>query len=94
MQETEHEYLQTALVAKKTSGELLSEEERLHVADCVQCMQAIVEALERKHKTEGPAPDSDPSRPSVQRALERARQIFQREFGISLAEEPPAAKAS
>jgi hypothetical protein len=89
--------ISATLVAKMTGGQRLTEDEKSHLAECEQCMKAIVEALERKRKTEGPGPDTDRSRPAVQGALERARQVFQREFGISLSPEPspaPEAKAS
>jgi hypothetical protein len=87
-----------SLAAKLLAGHHWREDEKAHVLVCEECQKLIHAALEDKRKTEGPHPDSDRSRPAAQRALERARQVFQREFGISLAKEPPpsatAAKAS
>jgi len=82
------------MAAKLLSGQHWSEDEKEHFLACERCSKAVWAALDHKRKTEGPPADADRSRPAALRALERARQVFQREFGISLTSEPPAAKAS
>ena len=83
----------TEMAAKLLVGQHWSEDEKTHFLACERCQKSVWTALDHRRKTEGPAPDSDHSRLSAQRALERARQVFQREFGISLATEPPPAPA-
>ena len=85
------------MAAKLVGGQHWSEDEKEHFLACERCQKLVWAALDNKRKTQGPPSDSERSRPAAQRALERARQVFQREFGISLAKEQqstPAAKAS
>lgn len=82
------------VIAKFSVGERLTESEKDHLAGCHDCMMRALAGLDRKRKTQGPPPDAAYSRPSVQRALERANQLFLREFGISLTGEERQAKAS
>jgi hypothetical protein len=83
--------LSDSLATKLLAGQHWTEAEKAHVIDCEHCVGHVLAALDRKKKADGPVPDSVRARPSAQKALERARQIFHREFGISLANEPPPA---
>ena len=86
-----------SLATKLLGGQHWTEAEKTHVLDCEHCLGYVLEALDRRKKAEGHAPESVRSRPAAQRALEHARQVFQREFGISLSTETspaPEAKAS
>jgi hypothetical protein len=96
-QEPTTNHLSDSVTAKLLAGQRLTEIEKTHLAECEQCMKQALVALDGKRASEGPTPDSERSRPAAQRVLDRARKVFQREFGISLAKEPPresAAKAS
>ena len=85
------------LATKLLAGQHWTEAEKTHVVDCELCLGYVLEALDRRKKAQGHASESVRSRPAAQRALEHARQVFHREFGISLSNETapaPAAKAS
>jgi hypothetical protein len=82
-----------ALVKKVIGGQKLDETEKAHLANCKGCMEELVGKLDHADAEEASAiglnraPAEDDvarSRPAVRRALENARQVFAREFGISL----------
>lgn len=83
-----------AMIAKFMAGEHLNEAEKEHLAGCNDCMKRVLAALDHKAKTQPPPPDADRARSEALRALDRVRQIYLREFSISLTSEPPTAKAS
>jgi 5-methylcytosine-specific restriction endonuclease McrA len=82
------------MAAKLLGGQHWSEEEKNHFLACELCQKSVWAALDRKRKTQGPPPDADRARSEALRALDRVRQIYLREFGISLPSEPTSAKAS
>jgi hypothetical protein len=82
------------MAAKKVSGQCWSEEEKQHFLACESCQKAVWAALAHKRKTENLPTDADRSRPATQRALQRAREAFQREFRVSLVDATSAAEGS
>jgi len=68
---------------KLMAGESLNATEKSHLADCEECMCQLVTMLDdfRKTRKNGELPHR---RPSALKALEKGRQTFQREFGITL----------
>jgi len=81
------------LVKKVIAGQKLDETEKAHLANCQGCMEELVGKLDHADTEEGSAiglaraseeDDLARSRPEVRRALENARQVFAREFGISI----------
>jgi hypothetical protein len=82
------------MIAKFMAGEHLNEGEKEHLAGCSDCMKRVLAALDHKAKTQPPPPDADRARSEALRALDRVRQLYLREFGISLTGEPSTAKAS
>jgi hypothetical protein len=68
---------------KLMAGESLNATEKSHLADCEECMHRLVTLLDEFRKTQknGELPHR---RPSALKALEKGRQTFQREFGITL----------
>ncbi|MBV9121904.1 MAG: hypothetical protein JO112_00925 [Planctomycetes bacterium] len=84
------------LVRKITTGEVLSDAEKSHLATCADCLAQVVSTLgesatNRRHgllmTTAAPNGDLVRSRPEAKKALEKGRQVFEREFGISLSKE-------
>lgn len=81
------------LVRKLTAGEPLKEAEKTHLAGCESCMAEVIKTLDEAaageqhglgvaaNETNG---DFSRERPEAKKALEQGRQVFEREFGISL----------
>jgi hypothetical protein len=72
-----------SVIERMLSGGGLTEVEKAHLAECCQCMKAIVDGLAQKSKT-SPGSEQARSRPAAKQVLERAYRVFEREFGISL----------
>jgi hypothetical protein len=89
----ESDRLCSGLVEKVISGERLDEPEKGHLANCDGCMEELVgrldkadiEATASARLNGAPGGDELPQRrPEVTAALENARRVFSREFGISI----------
>jgi hypothetical protein len=84
------------LVRKLTAGASLEDTEKSHLAMCESCMAAVVRALDERTASEshglaisagGTDGDLTHARPEPKKALEQARRVFKREFGISLSKD-------
>jgi hypothetical protein len=82
-----------SLVQKLTAGEALDDAEKSHLAECEGCVAQIVKSLDKAAVSAAPGADLGAgeangnrggARPEAMKALEHGRQVFEREFGISL----------
>ena len=78
------------VVEKVIAGKRLDESEKEHLASCEGCMEELVTKLDEAdiQETTKPSGNDDHSqrRPEVEQALENARRVFSREFGISISD--------
>src|SRR5688572_30312485 len=81
------------LVNKLMVGERLNDAEKAHLIGCESCMAVVVRQLDNaaEQRTRSPGrisgsteADSAQDRPHANKALEHGREVFEREFGLSL----------
>jgi hypothetical protein len=92
MSTQEHDQACASLIVKVTSGQPLSATEKMHMVECESCLAALVRHLDHAAGETSPPPgtngtsgnnDLNRSRPEAKKALEHARRVFTREFGLS-----------
>lgn len=82
----EHASLLRSITAKLSAQQLLDEAEKEHLAGCEACLRELVNHLDKAMPANnGINGSASTTRPEAERVLNRARQIFLREFGIDLA---------
>jgi len=76
------------VIEKMTSRMSLDAAEKAHLAECDNCMGEIIRRLDEagiaKHLSGEHSSEFSTGRPNIKKALEKARQTFEREFGIKL----------
>ena len=81
------------LIKKVIVGQKLNDTEKSHLANCPGCMEGVVGMLDQADlekclpsglASASVAQDLATSRPEVRSVLANAKQVFAREFGISL----------
>ncbi len=90
MSAQQDEHLCGAVVAKITSGQPLSPDEKTHLTECEGCMEEVIRQLDQSHGNKSTKSVSGSNngvshpRNDAQQALEHGRKVFEREFGVSL----------
>jgi hypothetical protein len=81
------------VVQKIIAGGSLDDADKTHLANCEACMARVVRTLDESGLQERQIPgrtaggtngDLSRARPEAKQALEQARRVFEREFGIKL----------